>query len=162
MGKTFGHIEQSCFLKENFSITDGSPPETNLANEKNNGEAVLNLINRDLVLTAHDVSSGGLIIGLCEMSINSGVGIKINKPKILSNLIEYFFGEDQGRYILEVNTENINKVEKILKSNNIYYENIGKTQSKYFEIEGEMKSDINELYKINNQWYNDFNAVTNK
>ena len=123
---------------------------------------MLNLINRDLVLTAHDVSSGGLIIGLCEMSINSGVGIKINKPKILSNLIEYFFGEDQGRYILEVNTENINKVEKILKSNNIYYENIGKTQSKYFEIEGEMKSDINELYKINNQWYNDFNAVTNK
>ena len=34
IGKTFGHIEQSCFLKENFSITDGSPPEINFFNEK--------------------------------------------------------------------------------------------------------------------------------
>ena len=34
IGKTFGHLEQSCFLKENFSINDGMPPEINLMNEK--------------------------------------------------------------------------------------------------------------------------------
>ena len=27
---------------------------------------------------------------------------------------------------------------------------------KYFEIEGEMKTDINDLFKINNQWYNNY------
>ena len=31
VGKTFGHIEQSCFLKENFSISEGYPPEVNLS-----------------------------------------------------------------------------------------------------------------------------------
>ena len=39
-------------------------PETNLSNEKNNGEAVLNLINNNLTISVHDVSSGGLITSL--------------------------------------------------------------------------------------------------
>ncbi len=156
VGKTFGHLEQSCFLKENYSICDGKPPEVNLLNEKNNGEAVLELIKKNLVLAVHDVSSGGLIIALSEMSIGSNFGIKISKPKKLNNLIEYFFGEDQGRYILEVDKNNYTSIEKLLKSKGIYYENIGKTQEKYFEIEGEMKLDINVLYDINNQWYNNF------
>ena len=34
IGKTFGHLEQSCFLKENYSIKEGMPPEVNLLNEK--------------------------------------------------------------------------------------------------------------------------------
>ena len=52
--------------------------------------------------------------------------------------------------------ENLDKVQKYLKNNNIFYEIIGSTQKKYFEIEGEMKLDINDLCKINNQWYNNF------
>ena len=90
------------------------------------------------------------------MSIGSNLGVKIEKPKKLRNLSQYFFGEDQGRYILEIDKKNLIKVEKILKKNNIYYENIGFTQKKYFEIEGEMKIDINDLFKINNQWYNNY------
>ena len=63
IGKTFGHIEQSCFLKENYSIIEGKPPEINLINEKNNGEMVLKLINEKLVLSG-TISSGGLILAL--------------------------------------------------------------------------------------------------
>ena len=156
IGKTFGHLEQSSYLKENFSIIDGRPPEINLLNEKNNGEIVLNLMNKNLVEAAHDISSGGLILALSEMSIGSKIGVKIEKPKKLRNLTEYFFGEDQSRYILEISKKNLLKVEEMLKSNNIYYENIGSTQNDYFEIEGEMKTNINDLFEINNQWYNNY------
>ena len=156
IGKTFGHLEQSCFLKENYSIVDGSPPEVNLLNEKNNGEIVLSLISENLISSAHDVSNGGLIVALSEMSIHSKIGIKIEKPKKLGNLFEYFFGEDQSRYILEVDSEKLKKTETILKKSNIFYEKIGKTQKKFFEIEGEMKTDVNDLFNINNQWYNNF------
>ena len=137
-------------------MKNGPPPEINLINEKNNGEVVLKLINDKLVSSAHDISSGGLIIALSEMSIGNKIGVKINKPHNLMNLTEYFFGEDQGRYILEINEENLKKVEKILKSNNTYYENIGYTQENFFEIDGEVKINTNELFKINNQWYNNF------
>ena len=46
--------------------------------------------------------------------------------------------------------------EKVLKKNDIYYELIGITQKKYFEIEGLIKLDINDLFKINSRWYNQF------
>ena len=76
--------------------------------------------------------------------------------KKLRNSIEYFFGEDQGRYVLEIDQIKSKQVEKILNTNNIYYENIGITQEKYFEIEGEMKTNINDLFKINHKWYNNY------
>jgi phosphoribosylformylglycinamidine synthase len=156
IGKTFGHIEQSVFLKENFSIDDGMPPEVNLHNEKNNGEILLKLINEGLILSSHDVSSGGLITALCEMAIGSENGAKIQKPKKLNNLYKYFFGEDQARYIIEIEAHDLPKVEKVLKDNNIYYENIGITQKEYFEIEGELKISNKDLFKINNEWYNSY------
>jgi phosphoribosylformylglycinamidine synthase len=130
------------------------PPEINLLNEKNNGECLLNLIDKNLVLSSHDVSSGGLITALSEMALNTNFGAKILKPKKLNNLIKYFFGEDQARYIVEVNKNNLLKIEKILKDNEIYYENIGFTQKDYFEIEGELKMSTKDLFKINNEWYN--------
>ena len=132
------------------------PPEINLNNEKNNGETVLKLIRKNLVLSVHDVSSGGLLVSLSEMSIGSNLGAKIYKPKKLNNKFEYFFGEDQGRYILEVEKANLDKVNKILMDNEIYYENIGKTQVESFEIESEFNIGVNDLYKINNQWYNNY------
>ena len=156
IGKTFGHLDQSCFLKENFSIEDGMPPEVNLLNERNNGEILLKLIDKNLILSAHDVSSGGLITALSEMTFVSGIGAKIYKPKVLMNLFEYFFGEDQARYIIEIEQQSLSKAEKILKEGNIYYENIGFTQKDQFEIEGELKISTKDLFKFNNEWYNKY------
>ena len=156
IGKTFGHLEQSVFFEEIYSITDGQPPEINLANEKNNGENVLSLIKKGLVNSVHDISSGGLIIALAEMSIGSHFGVKINKPLKLTNLFKYFFGEDQGRYILEIGNSDLKKVENLLKINNVFYENIGTTQKDFFEIKDEIKINVKELCKINNEWYNNY------
>jgi phosphoribosylformylglycinamidine synthase II len=156
IGKTFGHLEQSVFLEEVHSIIGGQPPEVNLFNEKSHGESVLKIINKSLVNSVHDISNGGLLIALAEMSMETKCGIKIKKPEKLTNLSEYFFGEDQSRYLLEIDGNHLEKVEKILKDNNVFYENIGSTQKDYFEIEGEMKIDIKELSKINNQWYKNY------
>ena len=159
IGKTVGHLEQSVFLKENFSILDGPPPEINLVNEKNNGLAVLKLIKENLVLSAHDISTGGILVALAEMSIASGLGLKIFKPKKLTNSIEYFFGEDQGRYLLEVSNNNLKKMENLLKKNNIFFEIIAEVQNDTFEIDKTLKLTVEDLRKFNNKWYNDYNAI---
>ena len=156
IGKTFGHLGQSCFLKENYSINDGMAPEVNLLNEKNNGEGVLRLIENNLILSSHDVSNGGLITALSEMVLESKIGAKIFKPKKLTNLLKYFFGEDQARYVIEIESNNHSKVEKILKEINIYYENIGHTQLDYLEIEDELKISTKDLFEKNNEWYNNY------
>ncbi len=87
------------------------------------------------------------------MSIGSEYGIKINKPKNLSNLYEYFYGEDQGRYIVELEKINLIKIQKILKENNVFNEILGITQNDIFELEGELKINIKDLYNVNNKWY---------
>ncbi len=156
IGKTLGHLGQSCFLKENYSINEGMPPEINLKNEKNNGETLLKLIENNLIISSHDVSSGGLLTAISEMALNTKYGAKIYKPKKLSNLYEYFFGEDQARYIVEIDKDNLSKAVKILKDSNIYYENIGFTQNEYLEIEGELKISTKDLFQINNEWYNNY------
>jgi len=156
VGKTFGHLYQSVFFKEVYSITEGPPPEINLSNEKNNGIIVLNLINNKLISSAHDISSGGLILALAEMCMSSGLGLKIEKPSKLSNLMEYYFGEDQGRYLLEIEPKNYQKVVKNLNENNIFNEKIATVQKDKLEIIGELKLNIDDLYKINNTWYNNY------
>jgi phosphoribosylformylglycinamidine synthase subunit PurL len=156
IGKNFGQLSQSIFLEEIYSITEGPPPEINLSNEKNNGLSVLKLINEMLVSSVHDVSSGGLLLALAEMTFQSGYGIKIDKPKNLSNLMEYYFSEDQGRYLIEVETNKLNNVKKILDDNNVYNEVVGTVQKDYFEIPGEFKITSNDLYKINNSWYSNY------
>ena len=110
IGKTFGHLGQSAFLEEIYSIKDGVSPEINLSNEKNNGDAVLKLIHSGLVRSVHDVSSGGIILSMAEMCLSSMIGVKLIKPKKLTNVFEYFFGEDQGRYLVEIDKKIILKL----------------------------------------------------
>ena len=159
LGKTIGHLDQSAFLQENYSIYDGPPPEINLVNEKNNGLAVLKLIKNNLVLSAHDVSSGGILVSLAEMSMSSGLGLKIYKPKKLTNSFEYFFGEDQGRYLIEISKNNLNKIETFLKQNNIFFEIIAEIQNHTFEIEKTLSLKTKDLQNYNNQWYYKYNAI---
>ena len=156
VGKTFGHLYQSVFFKEIYSIVEGPPPEVNLSNEKNNGETVLRLINTKLISSVHDISSGGLILALAEMCMPSEYGLKIDKPTKLSNLMEYYFGEDQGRYLLEIEPKNFKKITKILSENNIFNEKVAIVQKNKFEIPGELNINIKDLYNINNTWYNNY------
>ena len=159
VGKTLGHIDQSAFLQENFSIYDGPPPEINLVNEKNNGLAVLKLVNENLVLSVHDISSGGILVSLAEMSISSGLGLKIYKPKKLSNSFEYFFGEDQGRYLIEISKNNLKKIETFLKQNGVFFEIVAEVQNDIFEIEKTFSLKTKDLRDYNNQWYSKYNAI---
>jgi phosphoribosylformylglycinamidine synthase len=159
VGKTLGHIDQSAFLQENFSIYDGPPPEINLVNEKNNGLVVLKLVNENLALSVHDISSGGILVSLAEMSISSGLGLKIYKPKKLTNSFEYFFGEDQGRYLIEFSKNNLKKIETFLKQNSVFFEVIAEVQNDIFEIEKTFSLKTKDLHDYNNQWYSKYNAI---
>ena len=106
-----------------------------------------------------DISSGGMIVSLAEMSISSGLGLKIYQPKKLSNLFEYFFGEDQGRYLIEISKSNLKKIETFFKNNNVFFEIIGEVQNDTFEIEKVFSLKTKDLHNFNNKWYNKFNAI---
>jgi len=156
VGKTLGHLYQSEFFKEVVQITEGPPPEINLFNEKNNGLTIQKLIMDKLLNSVHDISSGGLLVALSEMSIAGKIGAKLKIPKDKIGLHEYLFGEDQSRYIIEVNEKNKDKVNKILEKNSIFYEIIGRTQKDCLELNEEFNIKIDELIKLNSFWFKNY------
>ena len=76
IGKTEGHIDQSLFARRILDEKNGPPPEINLFNEKNNGETLLQLIEKNYIKSAHDVSLGGIITAISKMCIKGNKGIE--------------------------------------------------------------------------------------
>ena len=156
VGKTLGHLYQSEFFREVLEIKDGPPPEINLFNEKNNGLLIQTLISKKLVNSVHDISSGGILVALSEMCISGKIGANIKVPRNNISLHEYLFGEDQSRYLIEVNEENNVEVSKILEKNNIYYEIIGKTQKDSLYLNNEFNIKLNDLSELNSFWFRNY------
>ncbi len=153
IGKTEGHIDQSLLSRIILNENNGPPPEVNLFNEKNNGLTLLNLIEKNFIKSAHDVSLGGIITAISKMCIKGNKGIQIKKPKFLINEIEYFFAEDQGRYLIEINPKDFKEVSKILDKNSVHYDEIGKIIDKDMIIDQKTKLTIDELKSYNTNWF---------
>ena len=152
IGKTEGHIDQSLLSRIILNENNGPPPEVNLFNEKNNGLTLFNLIEKNFIKSAHDVSLGGIITAISKMCIKGDKGIQIKKPKFLINEIEYFFAEDQGRYLIEINPKDLKEVSKILDKNSVHYDEIGKIIDKEMIIDQKTKLTIDELKSYNTNW----------
>jgi phosphoribosylformylglycinamidine synthase len=156
IGKTEGHIDQSLFARNILDEKNGPPPEINLFNEKNNGETLLKLIDNGLIKSAHDVSIGGIITAVAKMCIKGNKGINLKKPKYLINEIEYFFAEDQGRYVIEVNKDSHKKVTDILNKNAVHYDELGTVNEDQLFINEKTKVTIDELRTSNTSWLTNY------
>ena len=156
IGKTEGHIDQSLFARTILDEKNGPPPEVNLFNEKNNGESLLSLIEKNYIKSAHDISLGGMITAISKMCIKGDKGIELKKSKNLINEIEYFFSEDQGRYIIEINPKDLKEVKKILDKNSVHHEELGIIVEKDIIINEKTKVTIDELKSYNTNWLTNY------
>jgi phosphoribosylformylglycinamidine synthase len=95
IGKTAGHLGQSALLKELFNREEGDAPHVNLTSEKAAGEFVRAAHANGLITAAHDLSDGGLALGVADMALAANVGVTVKDGDT-----GWFFGEDQARYLL--------------------------------------------------------------
>jgi phosphoribosylformylglycinamidine synthase II len=96
------HLGQSVYLRDLFGRREGTPPHVDLAHERRTGDFVRQLIRSGVVTACHDLSDGGLAVGLAEMAIASGIGARVNDLEDHDTILQYF-GEDQGRYLVTLN-----------------------------------------------------------
>jgi phosphoribosylformylglycinamidine synthase II len=89
------HLGQSIWLRECHGREDGPPPPVNLYAERRAGEFVAMLIRDGQATAVHDLSDGGLLVGLAEMVMASGIGATVDALDAASA-----FGEAQGRYLV--------------------------------------------------------------
>ena len=70
--------------------------------------------------------------------------------------LNIFFSEDQGRYIIEVTSEDLKSVTKILDKNSVHYDEIGKIVDKNMIINQKTKVSIDELKSYNTTWLKNY------
>ncbi len=156
IGKTEGHLDQSLFARDILNEKNGPPPEINLFNEKNNGETILKLIDKKYIKSAHDVSLGGIITALSKMCIKGKKGATIKKPNYLINQFEYLFGEDQGRYIIEISKIDLESATKILQENSVHFDELGSVNDDSLIIDAKTKVSIDDLIKSHTNWLTNY------
>ena len=100
LGATQGWLGQSLYLREICGREEGAPPPVDLAAERKAGDLVRALIGEGLATAVHDVSDGGLLVALAEMAIASGIGARLVAAPAEMPAHAFWFGEDQGRYVL--------------------------------------------------------------
>jgi phosphoribosylformylglycinamidine synthase len=104
IGATEGWLGQSLYLRDVCGREHDAPPPVDLAAEKRNGDLVRDLIARRIATAVHDVSDGGLAVAAAEMAMASGIGADLMAASAGSvPPAAFWFGEDQGRYVLTVN-----------------------------------------------------------
>jgi phosphoribosylformylglycinamidine (FGAM) synthase-like enzyme len=70
--------------------------------------------------------------------------------------MEYFFGEDQGRYIIEVSKKNFKKVADILNKNAVHFDELGTICENELYINDKTKVTIDELTSSNTKWLSNY------
>ena len=95
-------LGQSLWLREIAGREDGPPPRVDLLAERLAGEFVRAQIGAGRVRACHDCSDGGLLVAITEMVLASGIGATLLPPPAGAIPHAYWFGEDQGRYVLAV------------------------------------------------------------
>jgi phosphoribosylformylglycinamidine synthase subunit PurL len=156
IGKTEGHLDQSLFARNILDEKNGPPPEINLFNEKNNGETLLKLIDKKFIKSAHDISLGGIITALSKMCIKGKKGARLKKPNYLINQFEYLFGEDQGRYIVEISKDDLESATKILQENSVHFDELGSVNNDSLIIDDKTKVSIDDLIKSHTYWLTNY------
>lgn len=99
IGATEGWLGQSIYQREFAGREEGAPPPVDLASERRHGEFVRGLIEQGRIATVHDLSDGGLAVAVAEMAIAGKRGARVEASGQIADHA-YFFGEDQGRYLI--------------------------------------------------------------
>jgi phosphoribosylformylglycinamidine synthase len=101
IGREAGHLGQSLYQLIHTGKNEGAPPAVDLADEIKAGNLVRTLIREGKVGAVHDVSDGGMLVAIAEMALAGGMGVQLFPYEGKLPAHAAWFGEDQGRFILE-------------------------------------------------------------
>ncbi len=117
----------SAFAQSYNKIGDDVPTVRDTEYFRDAFNAIQELIQKGLILAGHDISAGGLIATLLEMTFaNTEGGLEINLNKIKTDdLVKILFAENPG-VVIQVSDKHRTEVKKFLEDAGVGYVNIGR------------------------------------
>jgi phosphoribosylformylglycinamidine synthase len=135
IGKSTEDINSSEYLHKVHGIEFSPAPHFDIEEEFGLQQKVAELIKKKLVVSAHDVSEGGLFVALAESAFKNNLGFDVVASDYNIRKDAYWFGESQSRVVVSVKAEKIDEFKKTL--GNHPYEELGFVTSGSFEVDGQ-------------------------
>ena len=157
IGETKGHLDASIYAREILGREDGPPPPMDLAAERRNGDFVRRLIEAGRISACHDISDGGLLVAVAEMSLAAlaagrEIGAQIELPDDGIPHHAWCFGEDQARYIVSAGAEEANTILEDANRANIPISSIGLSGGAALTLGGTDAISLSELQRAHEDW----------
>jgi len=152
VGETVGWLGQSLYLRDICGREDGAPPPVDLTEERENGDFVRALIKDGLVTAVHDVSDGGLLIALAEMAMAGRIGATLDAAPTDTPAHAFWFGEDQGRYVVTVKASDVDAVIARADEASVPAQRLGTTGGDTLALAGEAPIAVKALIERFEGW----------
>jgi phosphoribosylformylglycinamidine synthase len=152
IGREDGHLGQSLYQLIFTDTCEGAPPPVTLPDEIKAGNLVRALIREEKVRAVHDCSDGGLMVAVAEMALagDRGVALFPYEGRLPAHAI--WFGEDQGRYVVEVNPAGAEEVIERSKLLGLPARIIGKVSGEMLSLPGEAALSLADLRARHEGW----------
>ncbi|MFD0672273.1 phosphoribosylformylglycinamidine synthase subunit PurL [Cohnella sp. GCM10027633] len=124
LGETKAELGGSEFQYAVHGVTEGRPPELDLATERKLQGAVLGAIQSGLVASAHDLSEGGLAAALAESGFGRGLGADVTFGSNLRPDIA-LFSESQSRILLSAKPDKADALAAAIAAAGVSVERLG-------------------------------------
>jgi phosphoribosylformylglycinamidine synthase len=144
LGENRDEIGGTAYLKSQFQLEKGRPPQINLEEEKRVQELCLEAIAEGLLLSAHDISEGGIALCLVECVFLStqkiGCSVRLSENIRADSLL---FGETQSRILVTAPSKHLSRLLDLAKDKGVSARKIGVTGGTNIKIDHQDNTLIN-------------------
>jgi phosphoribosylformylglycinamidine synthase len=155
LGTQRNDIGSSEYLNKLKGVTHSQAPYFDLEEEFALQQLVAELIKAGNVISAHDISEGGLIVTLLESAFFNNKGFDVNAVNSTIRTDAYWVGEAQSRVVVSCDANAITAIETLAAKFNIKSTIIGKV------TEGDVLVN-NENWGSISSWKNEYDTAIEK
>ena len=156
IGDTKNELGGSEYFEYVHKFVGGKCPAVNFEDSKKNMKSVLDIIDKNLIKSAHDCSKGGLAVAVSEICMTNQIGCNISLDKVPGEKLDVdrvLFSESHSRYLISFDKKNLSSIENILNENKVSFNNIGQFGGEQIQFNNDSKSiiDLN-VEKTHKTW----------
>ncbi|MFO1047429.1 MAG: phosphoribosylformylglycinamidine synthase subunit PurL [Geminicoccaceae bacterium] len=152
IGECLGWLGCSLYWNILVHRDDGAPPPVELPAERRAGEFVRSQIGAGHVAACHDLSDGGLAVAVAEMCLASAEGAALDLAPEAASATGWWFGEDQGRYLLAVPADRATILLRDASAAGVLARRVGRTGGDALILGGESPISLSQLRETHEGW----------
>jgi phosphoribosylformylglycinamidine synthase subunit PurL len=101
----------------------------------------------------HDCSDGGLLVAIAEMALSGSKGVELYPYEGKLPAFSTWFGEDQGRYVLEVSPAQAASITDRARALGLPARVVGKVGGVAITLKGETALPLDDLRHVHESWF---------